>query len=407
MAVRNRFLTEQILTAAREFPALGLTGPRQCGKTTLLRALFDPTHGYVSLDHPDLRERATADPIGFLRDHPAPCVFDEIQHTPGLFPYLKAEIDRDRRPGRWILTSSQSFPMMAGVAESLAGRVAVLRLDPFSVGESRQTHHLAIEQLLRQTFDAGPRGWAQQDFADWALHGGYPEPCLAQNRDLRTWFSSYVETYLARDVRDLLQVGDLGTFHRFLTLCAARSGRLLNITDLARDASIAPTTARRWISVLEASQIVHLVPPWFENFGKRLTKAPKLVFLDVALCARLMGLHTRDAIQDGPAAGPLFETAVLAEWIKAFRADGSEPRLYHWRAHGGIELDGLIDWNGELYAIEAKATATPRPAMAEPLCRWIELAGPRAKGVVACRTEASMALTPGVRAVPWHLAITG
>lgn len=366
--------------------------------------MFGATHRYVSLDHPDLRARALADPVEFLRSHPAPCVLDEVQHTPQLLHYLKSAIDADRGSGRWILTGSQSFSMMAGVAESLAGRVAVLRLDPFSVGEALQTPPLSIDEVLNRVFGTAPATWQPQDIGAWILRGGYPEPCLRTELDPALWFSSYIDTYLARDVRDLLQVGDLSTFHRFLMLCAARSGRLLNVADLARDAGISPTTVKRWLSVLEASQVVQLVPPWFVNFGKRLTKAPKLVFLDVGLCAALMGLRTREAILQGPMAGPLVETAVCAEWIKAFRSTGQEPRIYHWSAHGGTEVDLLIDWNGRLYAIEVKATSTPLPGHADGLRKWLALAGSNAVGVVACQIDAPTTLAPGVRAVPWHLA---
>lgn len=401
---RSRYLEPLVRKAAASFPAVVVTGPRQCGKTTLLRAMFDATHRYVSLDQPDLRARATADAQGFLRDHAAPCVLDEVQHVPGLLHYLKADIDAHRQPGRWILTGSQSFPMMAGVSESLAGRAAVLRLDPFSVGELRETPPLTIEGLLARVLGGQPTHWSPQDLGDWVLHGGYPEPCLRTELDPRLWFASYVDTYLARDVRDLVQVGDLTTFQRFLALCAARSGRLLNFADLARDAGVSPTTARRWLSVLETSQVVHLVQPWFQNFGKRLTKAPKLVFLDVGLCAWLMGLHTKEAILRGPAAGALVETAVIAEWIKSFRTNGAEPRVYHWSAHGGNEIDLLIDWNGRQYAIEIKATATPMPGHADGLRRWLQMAGETAAGVLCCQVDQAMALAPGVRAVPWHLA---
>jgi len=402
--MRARHLEPLLRKAAATFPSVVLTGPRQCGKTTLLRSIFDSSHHYANLDHPDLRARARADPSGFLRDHPAPCVLDEVQYAPDLLHYVKADIDARREPGRWILTGSQSFPMMAGVSESLAGRVAVLRLDPFSVGEYLQTEALAIDVLLGRVFGEQETSFATQDFGAWALHGGYPEPCLNQSIDLRLWFASYVDTYLARDVRDLVQVGDLSTFQRFLSLCAARSGRLINFADLARDTGVSPTTTRRWLSVLEASQVVHLVQPWFENFGKRLTKAPKLVFLDVGLCAWLMGLHTREAIVAGPAAGALVETAVIAEWIKAFRRSGAEPRAYHWRAHGGSEIDLLIDWNGRQYAIEVKATSTPLPGHVAGLLSWLRLAGRNVAAVLACQVDRSMALVPGVRAVPWHLA---
>lgn len=402
--MRRRYLESAVERAAAAFPAVVVTGPRQCGKTTLLRGMF-AHHRYANLDHPDLRARAAADPVGFLREHAAPCVLDEVQHAPHLLHYLKTDIDDHRgEPGRWILTGSQSFPLMAGVSESLAGRIAVLRLDPFCVGEALATPPQPIDAMLAGVFGDWNARWRSQDLAAWTLRGGYPEPCLHATMDPRLWFASYVDTYLARDVRDLVQVGDLTTFQRFLTLCAARSAKLINVADLARDTGVAPTTVRRWLSVLQASQIVHLVPPWYDNFGKRLTKAPKLVFLDVGLCAWLLGLHTEAAIRSGPAAGALAETAVASEWIKAFRSVGQEPRIHHWSAHGGIEVDLVLDWNGELFALEVKATATPLPGHADALARWLRLAGGRAHGAVACQVEVPTALAPGIRAVPWHLA---
>jgi uncharacterized protein len=405
----HRTLEPAVRRAASTFPVVVLTGPRQCGKTTLLQNLFGATHGYATLDHPDLVARAHADPVSFLRDHPTPLLLDEVQHAPGLLPYIKAAVDADRRPGRFLLTGSQSFPLMRGIAESLAGRIAVLRLDPFTVAERHQVTSGSLEQLLLDVFGDGERavGWRRQELGPWLRRGGYPEPCLHDAIDPSLWFSSYIATYLARDVRDLLQVGDLVTFQRFLVLCAARSGRLLNLTDLARDVGISPTTARRWLSVLEASQVVHQVQPWFENYGKRIAKASKLVFLDVGLCAALMGLRSIDAMQHGPAAGALAETAVIAEWIKAFRSRGHEPRIYHWNAHGGVEIDLVVEWDGRLYAVEVKSTASPVPTHAAGLRQWLGWAGERARGVVACLVEQPTALAPGVRAVPWHLGIDG
>lgn len=400
-----RTLKQSLLQAAATFPVVVLTGPRQCGKTTLLQDLFGASHGYAALDRPDLVARAHADPVAFLREHPTPLCLDEVQRAPGLLPYIKAAVDADRRPGRFVLTGSQSFPLMQGIAESLAGRAAVLRLDPFSVAERLQVETGSIEQLLAQVFGGETTVWRRQDLGPWLRRGGYPEPSLHEAIDPSLWFSSYLDTYLARDVRELLQVGDLVTFQRFLVLCAARSGRLLNFADLARDAGVAPTTARRWLSVLEASQVVHQVQPWFENYGKRIAKASKLVFLDVGLCAALMGLRSIEAMQNGPAAGSLAETAVIAEWIKAFRSRGHEPRVYHWNAHSGVEIDLVVEWDGRLHAIEVKNTATPTPIHAAGLRQWLGWAGPTARGVVACNVDHPATLLPGVRAVPWHLAV--
>jgi len=241
--------------AAATFPVVVLTGPRQCGKKTLLQGLFGASHRYVSLDHPDQVAPAHAGPVSFLRDHPPPSVLDVVQHARGLVPYIKAAVDGDRRPGRFVLTGSQSFPLMRGVAESLAGRAALLRLDPFTVAERQAIATGSMQRLLAQVFGATDARWNRQDLGAWMLRGGYPEPCLRDTFEPSLWFSSYIDNYLARDVRDLLQVGDLVTFQRFLVLCAARSGRLLNFADLARDVGIAPTSAHHCVHAAAAPKL--------------------------------------------------------------------------------------------------------------------------------------------------------
>jgi len=402
-----RALAARVRQACRTFPAVLVTGPRQSGKTTLLREEFGATHRFVSLERPDVRARVSADPVSFLRDHPPPLILDEIQYVPELLHYVKDAIDGERVPGAWLLSGSQSFPLMRGVSQTLAGRVAVLGLDPLSVREAEGggASPRSVDAALEAVFGAGaarPRGHI--DLGDWLLRGGYPELRASPAVDRQLWFASYVQTYLQRDVRDLLQVGDLGTFSRFLSLAAARTGRLLSLADLARDVGVSPPTIRRWLSVLEASQVVYLLRPFHVHFGKRLVKSPRLIFTDPGLAAFLVGLHDRDAILAGPSAGALVETAVVGEWLKLFREQGEPPSLFFWRSSGGLEVDLVIERNRRLYGIEVKATATPTPGHADALAAWLGLAGKTARGALACRLDAPASLRPGIRAVPWHLA---
>jgi predicted AAA+ superfamily ATPase len=222
--------------------------------------------------------------------------------------------------------------------------------------------------------------------------------------DREIWFASYVQTYLERDVRDLLRVGDLGAFGRFVDLAATRTGGLLNLAEMGAEAGVTAPTAKQWLSVLEASHVVHLLPPFHKNLGKRIRKSPKLHFVDPGLASFLLGLHSREALMQGPALGALVETAVVGEWLKAFRSLGLPPPISFWRSSGGDEVDVVIEHGGRLYGVEVKATATPTPHHAAALARWLDLAGPKARGVLACRVAAPLALRPGIRAVPWHLA---
>jgi uncharacterized protein len=407
MDYHPRSLAQIIRRALGTFPAVLVTGARQTGKTSLLRNEF-PGHRYVSLDQPDVRLRATADPAGFLQDHPPPLVLDELQHVPELLPYLKARIDEDRSPGRWLLTGSQKLQLMRGVSESLAGRVAVLELDPLSVRELAPARvSEPLDSLLERVFGDGASpdaGAAGQELADWLLRGGYPEPRLNPAVDRQLWFSSYVQTYLERDVRDLVQVADLNTYGRFLALVAARSGGLLNAAELGREVGVTAPTIQRWLSVLETTHVLHLLLPFHRNLGKRLRKAPKLHLLDCGLLSYLLGLQTAEQILQGPSLGALVEGAVVAEWLKAFRQAGERASFCHWRSAAGDEVDLVFERGDRIYAVEVKATASPTPHHAEGLRRFLALAGPAARGVLACRVERPVHLLPGVRAVPWHLA---
>jgi hypothetical protein len=341
-----------------------VTGPRQSGKTTLLKHLFGASHAYVNLDPPDVRAAAAADPRAFLELHPAPVIFDEVQNTPELLPYLRERLDARRQErGQYLLTGSQNLLLLAPVTESLAGRAAMLKLLPLSQREAlgRPEAPLPWENqpgLLRR------RGPTYQELWQGFLRGGYPELTAEPGRDLSLWHASYLQTYLERDVRSLRQVGDLGTFQNFLRALAARSGQILNLTDLARDLGVAVNTAKAWLTVLEATFQVIILRPYFANIGKRLVKTPKVYLMDTGTLCSLAALKDPEHAAAGPMGGAIFETAVLSEIVKTMVHRGEDPQVFFWRTAAGAEVDILAATGGRLIPIEVKLSATPRPAMA-------------------------------------------
>lgn len=345
MNMFERLIQKQFLKAVKTFPVVILTGARQTGKSTLCKTLLKGTHTYVSLEDPDIRRQAVSDPRTFLQNFPAPVIFDEIQYAPELPSYIQGIVDEHRDCyGQYVLTGSQNFLLMEKVSQSLAGRAALLTLYTCSVSEIDGDK-------------AKPRS-SPSAIADWILKGAYPEPRSRRSLDRRTWCASYIQLYLERDVRQILKIGDLKSFERFIHLTAMRTGQILNISDLARDTDISVPTATRWLSVLEASYQIFLLPPFHANLSKRLIKSPKLYFGDTALATYLMGIHDPETLLQGPFLGHLFETAVILEHIKWASFKGKHPSLTYFRTKDGIEVDLLIEEGNNLFAREIKTFRT-------------------------------------------------
>jgi predicted AAA+ superfamily ATPase len=371
-----------LLRLAKGFPILAITGPRQSGKTTLAKAGF-PDKPYLSLEDSDIRTLAESDPRGLLSRFPDGAILDEAQRAPKLFSFLQTRVDADQRMGLYVLTGSQQFGLFSGISQTLAGRVGLVQLLPFSMGELQSAGKL-------------PRG------LDEVLYrGAYPP---LHDRDLAPidWHGNYVNTYVERDVRQLISVRDLSIFQKFLRMCAARVGQLLNLSALAADCGISHNTAAAWLSVLEASYIVFLLRPHFQNFHKRLVKAPKLYFCDTGLASWLLGIRDPSQIAFHAQRGSLFENLVVTEFVKSQLNQGYPPDLYFWRDSQGLEVDLLVEKGDSLHPLEIKSGQTIAADFLHSLAKWGALAGkPDAPAWLVYGGDLS-ARHGNVEIVPWN-----
>jgi predicted AAA+ superfamily ATPase len=365
----DRLLKDYLVRDAGYYPVITLTGPRQSGKTTLAQAAF-PSHQYLSLEPIDQRGFAREDPRGFLDQLKAPAVLDEIQHVPELLSYIQTAVDQDPTPGRFVLTGSQNFLLMSQVAQTMAGRCGILNLLPFSRAE------LEAQPQPEPGTPPGLFGNPRTGLELWqTLHAGFYPRIHAQHIPPQVWLPDYVQTYIERDVRSLSNIGDLNLFARFLALCAGRAAQLLNYSGLAADCGISVDTARRWLSVLNTSFIVFLLPPHHRNFNKRIIKSPKLYFYDTGLLCHLLGIREAAQISTHPLRGALFENHVVSETAKAYLHHRRTPPLFFWRDRTGHEIDLVIDDAGFLYAVEIKSAQTLSGDMLDSLLWWSRLAG--------------------------------
>ena len=399
----TRSIETEITESINDFPAVFLTGPRQSGKTTTLLQLLGDHFNYVSLDTPEVYTLASDDPRTFLDSNPAPVIFDEIQNAPGLMPYIKERIDGNRQQsGQYVLTGSQNLLLNERVAESLAGRAAVLQLYPLSRREMEAvpTFPLPWQRNVEDISQTHPNHLTHWE--TW-LRGGYPEVALNRTRNVTRWYSSYVQTCLERDVRTLRQVGDLTQFQNFLRVLANRSASLLNLSDISRDLGIAVNTVKSWISILEACYLVYVIHPYFSNVEKRMVKTSKVFFADVGLLCHLSGLRDPEHARSGPMDGAIFETAVLCEIMKTYSHTGQRPQVYFWRTSYGQEVDFVVEDHGRLIPIEVKTSSTPRLAMAKTIQIFQRDFGSQAgHGYVIHPGDIRLPLSSGITALPYR-----
>ncbi len=439
MAYRERTLEKFLASASRQFPALLVVGPRQVGKTTILQHLSKPGRTYVTLDDPGLAALAREEPVLFLQRFTPPVLIDEIQYAPQLLPYIKISVDQEKKKGMYWLTGSQQFQLMQGISESLAGRVGIINLLGYSLKELQgeavagkpflpsqkflqkrlkfSTKHNLLDAYriiwngsFPAMWDLGPesgRGDGEGSGGGLEDGSGYGDgrkglPAFGiVDRDL--FFSSYVQTYLQRDVSHLANVGNESSFLKFLRAAAARTGQLLNMSDMARDASISVPTAKRWLSVLEASGIVYLLEPYFTNSTKRLIKAPKLYFLDTGLCAFLTEWSSPKTLEAGAMSGAILETFVLNEILKSYWHNGKRAPLSYYRDKDKKEIDFLIAQDEKFHPIEIKKTASPNKSDTRHFKLLEQLGKPVGEGAVICLTETLLPIAKNISAIPFGL----
>lgn len=381
----KRTISNKILQHAQDYPVVAITGPRQSGKSTLVKQLFSK-HIYVTLEDLDIKAKVQADPRGFLLSHGQDqgLIIDEAQEVPELFSYLQGIVDQQKKNGFFVLTGSQNFLLHEKITQSLAGRVALFTLLPFSIQELLQVEKLykASEEQMKQGF--------------------YPKLYDQQNVDINYFYMTYVATYIERDVRNVLQISDLVSFQKFMKLCAARIGNIINFADLARDCDISQKTAQAWVSVLQASYVIKLVHPFYKNFSKRLIKSPKLYFVDSGLACHLLGIKNSQDLFLHEARGAIFESMIMMELHKFYFNQAENAPIYFWRTTQGQEIDCVIEKSfDQQILVEMKASATWKQDFTSNLHVWENISGKKAFNAYVIYAGNNY-FAGDVQAVPWN-----
>ncbi len=349
----QRTISKQLQNHLKSFSSVAITGARQTGKSTLLKTLFGDKFKYISFDDLLVRERALFDPALFMTEIRDKTILDEIQYVPNLLSYLKIEIDNDKlHYGKYLITGSQQFSLMKGISETLAGRIALLSLFPMSYSELAKEKYFNAKTKSTEAF-----------FSYACLNGLYPELCTNKRSDSRIWYSSYIQTYLERDMKSIYNIGDIRTFAQFIRILAARCSQLINYSVISKEIGVSVGTIKNWVSILEASQIIYTLKPYFQNLGKRIIKSSKVYWLDSGLVCYLTGIYNKEQLSYGIMTGALFENLIVSETLKFLNNNGLFNPVYFLRTSNNQEIDLLIQSGDKIYPFEIKVTKTPKPAM--------------------------------------------
>ena len=396
----KRTLENVINNTSKHFKVVLVSGARQVGKSTLLK-ICDKNRNYVTLDNPNIREMALKEPELFLDRYSPPVIIDEIQYAPNLLPYIKIRVDNSSDKGGYWLTGSQQFNMMKNVSESLAGRAGIVNLMGFSLSElehrTTQMPFLPVKSFIEDA-RTDVRSYSLKELYKIIWRGAYPEVNVDKDVNWEIFYSSYLQTYLERDIRNLTVVSNEMTFLTFIKAVAARTGQLINYSDIANEVGISVPTVKSWLSVLISSGVVYFLPPYFNNINKRLVKTPKVYFADTGLCSYLTGWNSPDVLESGAMSGAMFETFVVTEIIKSYKHNGKTPNIYYYRDRDKKEIDVIIEQNGKLYPVEIKKTANPDKNMIRNFDVIPE--DRRGSGAVVCLVKEDLPLTSNVNAIP-------
>ena len=377
----QRLAQKELLELSAQFKSVAVIGPRQSGKTTLTKSVF-PNKPYVSLENPDTRLFAQDDPRGFLSQFPEGAILDEAQRTPNLFSYLQQILDESSSPGKFIVTGSNNFLLQESIVQSLAGRIAYIKLLPFSIPELKAANIIS------------------DNVNEYLIKGGYP-PIYDQNIPSYKWHQNYIQTYLEKDVRQIKNITNLSLFERFLRLCAGRVGQLLNMNSLGIEVGVDSKTIASWIGILESSFVVYLLKPHHQNFNKRVVKMPKLYFYDTGLAAALLGIQSESQLDTHPVKGSLFENMIVVEMLKSRFNLGLSDNIFFWRDNVGNEIDMLVDDAGKLVPIEIKAGKTINSDYFKGITFWNKLTGSKGGQIIYAGNEKQLR-SNDINIFPWN-----